>query len=306
LELAKGQAGVLTRKQAAAAGLTDNVVKRLVSQGAWRRLVRGVFALTPDTWLQRAWAGVLLGGTNAVLGNAAAGHLQLLVSEPPGRIDIYVGRSGNRHNDPSWRFIRADRSGGGRPPRTSPPQTVVDLAAELDSTDQLAAMVSRAIVHLRVAPEAILAAMPSRHRHRELLGDLVRDVSGGAHSPLEIRYLKDVERAHGLPISVRQSRTAVNQRSDVHYSVFGVIVELDGQAYHSGTAASRDLDRDNRQLIQGRTTLRFTWRQVVDDPCHVASAVGAALMLNGWLGPLRPCRRCPATQSSKTSPANAA
>ena len=45
---------------------------------------------------------------------------------------------------------------------------------------------------------ATLTSM-SRLRHRALLLEILGEVASGAYSVLERRYLRDVERAHGLP-----------------------------------------------------------------------------------------------------------
>ena len=67
----------------------------------------------------------------------------------------------------------------------------------------------------------------------------------GVHSVLEFRYLRDVERAHGLPKADRQAR-AVQRSStvyrDVLYREYRVAVELDGQASHPADQRWRDID----------------------------------------------------------------
>jgi len=43
-------------------------------------------------------------------------------------------------------------------------------------------------------------------RHRSLVLDLLAETASGVHSPLEQRYLHDVERAHGLPAAAGTGR----------------------------------------------------------------------------------------------------
>jgi len=69
-ELAALQAGVLSREQVHSYGLSDRVIERLVTEGTWRRVCRGLYATSEDSWLQRAWAGVLLGGAPGPAGGA--------------------------------------------------------------------------------------------------------------------------------------------------------------------------------------------------------------------------------------------
>lgn len=195
-------------------------------------------------------------------------------------------------SDPRFRFIRADRHGVGDPCRTRGTQTVIDLSAEM-KPDELAAFLAEALGRRLVDGREILRQLDAtkRHRNRQLLMDVLTDVSEGAQSPLEVRYLRDVERAHQLPGAKRQAKFGP-YRGDALYEAYGVLVELDGRAFHQGLPASLDMDRDNFHQLQGVVTLRFGWRQVSGEPCRVARQVGAALSLRGWPGTLSPCRHC--------------
>jgi hypothetical protein len=98
----------------------------------------------------------------------------------------------------------------------------------------------------------------ARHRHRALLRDLLSDVEVGAESPIELRYLRDVERPHGLPKGNRQqSRSGLPYQTDVDYKEFSLIVELDGRVDHEGVGRFRDMDRDNRHALVDAVTLRY-------------------------------------------------
>lgn len=58
----------------------------------------------------------------------------------------------------------------------------------------------------------------------------------------------------------------------------GLIVETDGDRYHRGKAAfEHDHTRQAHLVAAGYDVLRFTWRQVVDDPDEVMAAVSARL-----------------------------
>jgi hypothetical protein len=113
----------------------------------------------------------------------------------------------------------------------------------------------------------------ARHRHRALLNDLLADVGdAGAESPIELRYLRDVERAHGLPKGSRQeSRSGLPYMSDVDYEDFALIVELDGRTGHEGVGRFRDMDRDNRHALVDATTLRFGHYDLASRPAPLPS-----------------------------------
>jgi len=293
LQLAARQAGALSLGQLEGFDINGRVVERMVAQGILSRITRGVYATESRDWHQLAWAGVLIGGPRSVLGRHSAAFLQGLVTQPPERIDIFTGTQ-HRQRDGRWHLNRAGRLGSGEPPRTRLAQTVLDVTAVM-TTDESVAVLAEAIGRRRVRPRELehLLAESARHPHRQLLGDLVAEVAAGALSPLEARYARDVERAHGLPEARRQAGPLGRYRCDAWYESFGLIVELDGKAYHRGASAITDMDRDNAHLLVGVRTLRFGWRQVTGDPCRVAAQVAGALANLGWTGGPRRCPRCP-------------
>jgi len=133
----------------------------------------------------------------------------------------------------------------------------------------------------------------SRVRHRRLLEQLLFDIATGAETPIELRYLRDVERAHDLPAGNRQlpARRGKDFR-DVTYEEFGLVVELDGRLGHEGTGRFRDMRRDNATILMGQVTLRYGWIDVVDEPCVGAQQVAEVLSARGWTGLPSRCDRC--------------
>ena len=120
---------------------------------------------------------------------------------------------------------------------------------------------------------------------------LLTDVADGVESPLELRYLREVERPHGLPRGKRQHRARGTAR-DVYYSEFATVVELDGRIGHEGAGVLRDMRRDNRSALFGEATLRYGWADVTERPCLVAAEVAAVLSRRGWTDVPRLCSRC--------------
>ena len=58
----------------------------------------------------------------------------------------------------------------------------------------------------------------------------------------------------------------------------GLIVETDGYRYHRGRAAfEHDHRRQAHLVAAGYDVLRFTWRQIVDEPIEVIAAIRARL-----------------------------
>jgi hypothetical protein len=94
---------------------------------------------------------------------------------------------------------------------------------------------------------------------------------------MEIRYVRDVERAHGLPTGVRQfsPRRDGYQLHDIGYAEQRVLVELDGRLGHEGSDARvRDGIRDRRGATSGWLTMRTFWRDVAGYPCDLAIDTG--------------------------------
>ena len=108
---------------------------------------------------------------------------------------------------------------------------------------------------------------------------------------MEVRYLRDVERAHGLPDGRRQVRRRRTE-CDVWYEEYGLLVELDGRRGHEGGGAFRDMRRDNSATTDGLATLRYGYRDVFGSPCEVAAQVAENLARRGWPGPFGRCQRC--------------
>lgn len=118
----------------------------------------------------------------------------------------------------------------------------------------------------------------------------------GARSPravVELAYLRDVERAHGLPRGRRNRyRGNLRYRTDVDYDAYALLVELDGRLGHEGGGRFRDYRRDNAFALQALTTLRYGWFDVAELSCEVTNQVSTILRARGWSDLPTRCRRC--------------
>ena len=299
LATAASQGGVVGAEQLVALDFTCRSAERLVNQRSWVRLATGVYqvGVGEPSWEGLAWAGVLLGGPRARLGFEAAGHLWKLVDEPPADITVLVPHGRPIAGRGRWVFqqersaARSVRSPGS-PPRTTIEDTVVDLCSVAE-TRALPGLLTKAVQGRRTTTRRILACVESRARvrHRDLLREMLGDVGQGAESPLELRYLTDVERPHGLPRAKRQVRSRSGREvRDLLYEECATIVELDGRVHIAGRF--RDMERDNAALLGGDVTLRYGWPDVTERPCSVAWEVAAVLIRRGWRGAPTRCRLC--------------
>lgn len=299
--LAELQAGVVTREQAGAHGVSPRIVSRLIDEGHWRRLDRGVYltAGLEPTFEARAWAGALLGGDDARVGWLAAARLHGLADEDPPLVTVLVPHGQRPAPRRGYEFVR-ERAGVrsrsvGAPPRTSVEDTVLDLC-ETAKAEDVVGWLTLAVERHRTTSRRLRRTLAGRRRHprREVLEGLLGDVAVGVRSPLEMTYLRDVERAHGLSALVKRQLPSRDRQAlrDVWYVDFGVVVELDGRLGHTELGRFRDMDRDNEASLDGLLTLRFGAGDLHGRPCAVAAKVVRGLRQRGWAGLTTRCRHC--------------
>lgn len=300
--LAQLQDGVVSREQALGHGLAVSAITRLVRDGFWNRITRGIYLTAPvaPSWLALAWCGVFLGGDHARVGGRAAAHLHGLLPEAPAQIEVLLPAAvATPRVAGPWYFhrerpgIRQSRSPGA-PPRLSIEDTVLDLVCDPDCDARSAAnWLTMAVQSRRTTPQRVLRAAEDRHflPPRELVRKVLADTLAGARSPIELDYLNLVERAHGIPTGRRQASHRGTE-VDVLYEEFGLVVELDGRLGHEGMGRFRDMRRDNVSTTDGLATLRYGKADVFGVPCEVAQEVDHNLMRRGWQGPGHPCDHC--------------
>jgi hypothetical protein len=308
-ELLERQHGLIARFQAREAGLSDTELARLLRRREWHRRLPGVYSdhNGPLTWTQRAWAAVLSTWPAALAGSSA-----LRAFEGPGRRDnddeaaihvvvardrrlpmrsgVVIHRSAHLDERVQWNLS---------PPRTRYHETVLDLAAGAKDDLAAVAVLADACGSRRTTAQRLLDTLDRRDRipRREWLEAVLGDVASGACSVLERGYLELVERAHGLPVGVRQVPRLSSEGQtwqDVLYDELGVAVELDGRAFHSSaTARDRDLERDlDNAVEQQRTTIRLGYGQVFGRPCRTAGRLAKLFNRRGWPGEPSRCALC--------------
>jgi hypothetical protein len=307
LEIIDQQNGVISRAQALASGIDPDMIGRLVRGGRWQRLQRGVYsAFTgPPNRDALLWSAVQRAGPGAVLSHQTAAELFRLTDTRSSLIHVTIPvtrRSGPVSGVVIHRSRRvADaRHPALQPPRTRIEDTVIDLVDQSASLDMVLALACAACQRRLTRADLLLRAMSARKklRWRAELSDALADIGTGVHSPLEFRYVRGVERPHGLPAAKRQVRVGSDGRPgylDNLYDDFDVIVELDGRVAHPDDQRWRDARRDNAALVHDRLTLRYGWADVTVRRCATAIQVGSVLKRRGWQGQLRPCGpQCPA------------
>ena len=297
VSLLNAQSGLITHAQASAGGLGDSQIRHLARSGRWTRVLPGTYAAFTGTLTdrQRAWAAVLAAGRGAALAAESAAWALGLAPELREPITVVVPEE----RRPRLESVRVLRSRTERRVHGSPPtvgaEDVVCAVASSWSQDQLTGLVSRLVRERRTTPARLRDAVQRRGTFpgRAALRALIDDVEDGAEPARERRYLRDVERRHGLPVASRQVRDTVDGRTVVRdgvYPDFGLVVELDGRLGHLELRDRfADLRRDRGSAEAGWVTLRLTWREVAGRPCEVAAQLGGLLADLGWRGRITSC-----------------
>ena len=300
-DLAESQHGVVARGQATQAGLTRHEITARLRSGRWRPLHSGVYAAFSGRPPREAvlWAAVLRVGHDATLSHQTAAELSGLVDAPASLIHVSVPRQTGSLHVGGIVVHYSSRLPSARHPARTPPQTriedtVLDLAQVAGCAEEAVGWGIRACQRRLTKPELLREAMAQRARLRWRgdLAEALTEVREGVHSCLERRYLRNVERAHGLPTGNRQIlivRGTSRAYEDVRYRDYDTCVELDGAAAHPADSRWRDARRDNANAADGIITLRYGWTDVAYRPCAVAAEVARALQRRGWTGTLRRC-----------------
>jgi Transcriptional regulator, AbiEi antitoxin/Protein of unknown function (DUF559) len=304
------QQGVATREQVVGSGISRQLLARRLESGRWQRLHRGVFAVFSGPVPRRSllWGAVLRAGQDSVLSHHTAAETWRLSDERSDPIHVTVPRNAAALAIPGLVIHYSSRLAAARHPARLPPQTkieetVLDLAELARTAEDGVAWPIKACQRRLTTPDRIIAVLEDRNRFRwrRDVTDAIPEIRSGVHSPLELRYARDVERRHGLPCGDRQVLTIrgmSRQYIDVRYSEYGVIVELDGVLAHTAENRQRDARRDNANALDGYQTLRYSWVPVAYHACATALEVFSLLRRNGLRTPIRPCSAsCPVSSS---------
>jgi hypothetical protein len=311
LRLLKEQDGVITARQAVRAGLPAGAVRDLVRAERWQVLYRGVYSAYtgPPARMAQLWAVALRAGPEAVLSHRTAADLWGLVNAPGPIIHVSVPHDSNpeRRGQISGVIVHRSRSLPRArhpvlsPPRTRVEDTVLDLIDSARTFDEAYDWICRAVGRRRTTAAHIHAALDSRPRmQRRMDVELALGYArGGVLSVLELRYVRGVEGAHGLPLATRQARVrqvSGNRYLDNFYPGYDACVEIDGTAAHPQDEQWRDKNRDRWNAVHlGIGTIRIGVPDLTSKEQQCRTAADVARWLSGR-GPRvgRPCGpHCP-------------
>jgi very-short-patch-repair endonuclease len=263
--LAARQHGVVTTAQLAAVGLSSRAIARRVERGWLTPVFRRVYRVGPIAAARaREMAAILACGPTALLSHHSAAAVWGF--RPAHEGDVHITKTTTTRARPGIRVHRtaslnvAVQDGL---PLTTPARTIHDLAPHLPRHE----------LH-RAIEEAEIRKLITREQLRPALRGT--DEPRFTRSEAERRLLKLV-RASRLPVPITNTMVA-GWEVDALWPRHGLIVEVDGFAYHGNRAAfERDRRRDAALTAAGYRVVRITWRRLVHEP-HAVVALLAQLL----------------------------
>lgn len=276
------QAGVLSRRQALAAGLTRDAVDHRVRLRRWRPLHPQVYLVAghrrDDEVAVRA--AVLWAGDGAVLTGEAAAWWLGLADRPPPRLRLTVPRRRNPRSRPGVDVRRRDLAEcdvtehrGIR--LTARPLTVLDTAVDLGGPGGrfLDRTLQRSVPFPSVYAAYCrnLGSSGSATAGRLLVA--AADRSASVAERLLMRMLHDAG-THGWHSGFPASGYLI----DIAFPQVKVAIEVDGWAWHMDAARTQaDKWRQNALVRAGWTILRYTWHDLVERPAVVLAEIAFAI-----------------------------
>jgi len=271
--VAAPQHGVVARRQLLRAGLSRDVVDRMVRAGKLILLHRGVYAVghRPVGPRSREMAVVLLAGSHGALVRQSSAGLWAMTRPWHGPVHA-IGPKSKR--GPGYVIHRTrhllpeDLTVHWAIPVTTPLRTLLDLSGTL-SLDALDAALAEALVRRLVTVEAL------RSRATGKLATLL-DTAAPTRSHLERRF-RALLRDRGLPEPISNG-IVEGYEVDLHWPEHRLVAELDGYAYHAHRRAfEADRERDVALVAAGWRTVRLTDRQLTATPAEAGERLSRLL-----------------------------
>jgi very-short-patch-repair endonuclease len=276
------QAGIISRRQALAAGLSRDAVDHRVRVRRWVPLHPQVYLVVghrrDDEVAVRG--ATLWGGDGAVLSGEAAAWWQGLVERPPPRIRLVVPRRRNPRARPGTEIRRRDLAGCDVVEHrgllvTARPLTVLDTAVDLGPAG------SRFLDRVLQRSERFPAVHAAYCRNLGAAGSAsagrllaaAADRSASVAERLLVRMLRDAG-ARGWHCGFPASGHLIV----IAFPESMLAIEVDGWAWHMDAARTQADKRRQHALVRaGWTILRYTWHDLVERPKVVLAEIAHAI-----------------------------
>lgn len=267
--LADRQAGIVSRRQVYAAGVTRWEVRAELVAGRWQRTGRQTLSLVTGPLTQPAthWVAVLEGGPRAFLDGASslvAGGLRkfdtdvVRVSVPRGARIRHVAGVDVRQ---TRRWRADDLADGSGVPRARNEVAAIRGALWARSDAQAALLLTMSVQQGLTTAERLghEALRIRRDRRRLLVHAVVLDLLRGVRSLGEREFARECRR-RGLPEPTRQVLRRAAKGTyylDVVWEEWGLVVEIDGIHHAWAQNLVQDALRHNDVTLEDATVLRL-------------------------------------------------
>jgi very-short-patch-repair endonuclease len=273
LQVAAAQHNVVDLDALREVGLDGKAISRRVAAGRLIRLHRGVYLVGAVTRWSYEQAGLLVCGEAGTLSLGSAAAVWEVRPQLPQFVDVTMTR-GHRRSRPGLTIHRAQVDDvciryGMRV--TSPLRTLKDLAASRIDAGDLERTVHEALV-ARLVTRAEVEAVPALRAASHITPHVTR-------SELQRAMLALIRRV-GLSEPVTEA-IVHGHPVDFLWPEQRLVVETDGFTAHGTTRRRFETDRarDAKLTAAGYRVLRFTYRQITEQPEIVAARLAAALAL---------------------------
>jgi len=287
LDLARTQAGAISRVQLLECGLTEHQVRGLVRRADLVQLLPSIFSQRslPTSFMTRAWAAVLWSG--GALSHPSAGQIWDLPIVQTPIMHVATEHRRRREVPEGIRIHRLVRGVHGITKVdgltvTDRRTTIVELL-RTEPPSRAVALMDRSIQQRWLEPADLTHAITDgRFRPgNKQLRRLVDALEPGAHAESE-RVLHRILRIGQLTGWVPQYWVQLSTgwaQVDVAFPGCRLAIEVDGRRYHDEFSDRFESDRTRQNDLQagGWRVLRFTWRALDSDPATVLAKINQLL-----------------------------
>ncbi len=281
--------GNATREELLAAGISADQIRGRIERGSLIPEYLGTYRIGHRAPSQEAsyMAATKAGGEGVFISGRPAAHALGLVKGRVPRPEVISRRRLDIAGLPSTccrSLLSEDTTRWKGIPITSPPRTLVDLAAVM-SAEALARACHEAGVKYGTGPrhvEAVLKRQPNAPGAAKLRA-IISGEQKVTLSKLERRFLRHVREARlSLPdTNVRAGTKRIDCRWPGHH----LTVELNSFTFHNSRVSwEGDYQREREARARGDEFRRFTWTDVFENPGYMLGELRKLLSCDGSSG----------------------
>jgi hypothetical protein len=295
LVIAGRQYGLITWKQAVGAGITPDVLRRLVSEGHWVRVAEGLYRINgvKECWRGRLKGICLRAGEGSAISHRSAAAVWGIDGfEPPGTVDLSVPRN----RQPRLNGVRVHRRSLARTtvrdgiPVTPIPLTILDLCA-LGGDPSVPLRALDDVRRRKLVSSFELQRCADDHQGRGRTGSVLyrqlleRRLGRTPPGTVFAAEVLDLLVAAGLPEPEAEVWVTIGGRRyriDLAYRRPKIAIECLGRVGHLNEKAfEEDPVRNNDFAIAGWLQLWVTYQRKEERPDRVIADVTDALACRG-------------------------